>query len=133
MFYAWDITVSAGTLEASPKRERLVISKGVITRIEVKFAPGCHGLVKVRIFHHGSQLVPLTKDSWLTGDDEPIVSEQYFEVDTPKYDLQFVGASPNCDYDHTITVRVTVLPPAVASILSVVKVLEKMYNRLFGR
>jgi len=133
MFFAFDITINANTLEASPKTEELTLSKGVITRIEVKFAAGCHGYVKVRLFYHEGQLIPLSREEWLIGDDEAIPTDTYFEMTSTPYELKFVGISPDSDYAHTVTIRVTVLPKIVASALEVVRVLERIYNRLFGR
>jgi len=133
MFFAVDIVVDANTLEASPKEEKIALSKGVITSIEVKYAAGCHGYVKVRLFYHEGQLIPLSREEWLIGDDEAIPTDTYFEMTSTPYELKFVGISPDSEYAHTVTVRVTVLPKAVASVLEIVRVLERIYNRLFGR
>jgi len=61
MFYAWDIIIPADTEESDPVEQALKITKGVITKLSVKFPPGCKGLVKVRILRYESQLVPLSR------------------------------------------------------------------------
>lgn len=130
MFYAWDITISAGTAKTSPKTQTLTLSKGVITKLEIKFPAGCNGLVFVRILRSEFQLIPLSKDEWITGDDEAALTEGYYELETTPPELKFVGASPDCTYDHTITVRAQVLPRAVATFLPLVQVLTAFLQRI---
>ena len=114
MFWAWDITVTSGTTEASPKTQTLKLSKGVITGIDVKFPAGCHGRVKVRLLRSEFQLVPLSGGEWVTGDDEVVPTESYYELDETPAELKFVGCSPLATYNHTVTVRVAVQPAEVA-------------------
>jgi len=130
MFFVWDITVTADTKATSPKTQILKLSAGVITKIEIKFARGCHGMVGVRLKHHEFQLVPLTKGEWVTGDDESVAFDEYFELKTTPYALKFEGCSPNTLYNHTLTVRITVLPKAVASMIPVVELLAKLLSKL---
>lgn len=130
MFYAWDITVSAGTTTASPKTQVLKLSAGVITRVDIKFPAGCHGLVKVRIRRSEFQLVPLSKDEWITGDDETIPTEAYYELESTPTELKFIGASPGTTYDHTVTVRIQVLPKLVASFAPLANLLTSLLQRI---
>jgi len=130
MFFAWDITVTADTKEASPTTETLKLSAGVITHIGIKFARGCHGMVGVRLKHHEFQLVPLSRGEWVTGDDESVDFAEYFELKTTPYSLKFEGCSPNTLYNHALTVRITVLPRSVASMIPVVELLAKLLSKL---
>lgn len=130
MFWAWDITVTAGTTATDPKTQILKISKGVITRVDVKFPAGCHGLVKVRLFKSEFQLVPLSKGEWVTGDDESVPTEGYYDLETSPAQLKFVGCSPGTSHDHTVTVRVTVLPKQIASMLPVIDLLTRLLQRM---
>lgn len=128
MFYAWDITITSGTAESSPKTQTLKLTKGVITGILVKFPAGCHGLVKVRLHFHEFQLVPLSRGEWLTGDDEAIPSETYYEMGSPPYELKFVGHSTGTTYAHTVTVRVE-----VSRLETVQSALMRNLNKLFEK
>jgi len=132
MFYAWDITIPANTLESAPAEYKLYITRGVITHASVKYPAGCHGMVKVRLNYQESQLIPLTRVSWLTGDDSIIPVVEYFEVKTSPTFLRFRGCSPGTTYPHTVTVTVTVLPRAVASMIPVIELLTKLFSKLFG-
>jgi hypothetical protein len=130
MFYAWDIVVLAGTTEDNPKVQTLKLSKGVITRCDIKFPAGCHGHVKVRLHFHEFQLVPLSRGEWVTGNDETCETEAYYEMMGTPYELKFIGACSCCEYDHVITVRVQVLPKAIASWIQVIEALNKLLRRL---
>jgi len=132
MFYAWDITVAAGTKEASPKEQILKLTKGVITGVWVKFPPGCHGLVKVRILRSEFQLVPLSRGEWVTGDGETVVTEPYYELDTTPYAFKFVGCAPLTAYPHTITVRVSMQPEEIAAPWKVISNFIEIIKRLMG-
>jgi len=130
VFYAWDITITAGTLETAPKTQTLKLTAGVIINIDAKFPRGCHGLVKIRLFHHGFQLVPLSRGQWVTGDDEPVKMPHYFELTSAPYALKFQGVSPGTTFNHTVTVRVTVLPKSVASMIPVIELLTRLLQRM---
>lgn len=130
MIFAWDITISAGTSAASPKTQILKLSSGVIVKVEIKFASGCHGLVKVRLRHEESQLVPLSRDEWITGDDEAVSFPEFFELWTTPYQLKFLGCSPGTSYAHVVTVRVSVLPKSVASMIPFIELLTRVLQRM---
>jgi len=130
MFFAWDITLPANTLATSPKTQTLKLSKGVITKVEVKFARGCHGMVQVRLLHQESQLVPLSRGEWVTGDDEAVSFPEFFELWTTPYQLKFIGCSPGTTYDHVLSVRITVLPKQVASMIPVIELLTRLLERM---
>ena len=108
MFYAWDITISANTLDATPKEQILKLTHGIVTSIEIKFPSGCNGMVNVRILHRRSQLVPLSSGEWVTGNDETVPTETEFNLKANPFELIFVGCSPSTTYDHTITVRINI-------------------------
>jgi len=115
MFYAWDITVPAATPESAPVTQILKLTKGVITGVWIKFPPGCHSLVKVRILRSEFHLVPLSRGEWVTGDDETVVTETFYDLDVTPAQLKFVACSPGTTYPHTITVRVGLVPEEVAA------------------
>jgi hypothetical protein len=115
LFYAWDVTVPAGTEDSAPIEQTLKLTKGTVTKVSIKFPAGCSGLVKVRVFHEEFQLVPLTKGEYVTGDDETVDAEMLYELGSRPYALKLRASSPGCQYDHTITVRVTLMPTAYAA------------------
>jgi len=132
VFYAWDVTIPAGTAEASPKEQILKLTKGVITRLDVKFPPGCHGLVKVRLLRSEFQLVPLSRGEWVTGDGEVVQTEPYYELEETPAELKFVGCAPSTAYSHTVTVRVSVVPSEVGAPWQVLRDFVNIVKKLMG-
>ena len=130
MFYAWDITIDANTSVDKPKREVLPVTVGVITHIGIKFPRGCHGMVKTRLDRFKFQLVPLSAGEWVTGDNETVPFTEFFEIREVPPELVFYGCSPGTSYGHTVTVRVTVLPKRVASMIPLLELLTKMLRRM---
>lgn len=130
MFYAWDITVTANTTESQPQRKVLPISIGVVTQVSIKYARGCHGMVKVRLEHFKHQLAPESAGEWITGDNESVSWNEFFEIREVPPELVFLGCSPGTDWPHTVTVRVTVLPKTVASMVPVITLLTRLLKRM---
>jgi len=132
MLFAFDITIPANTLESAPTLETLKIAAGVITNIAIKFPSGCHGLVKVRIRHEETQIYPIPRGEWVTGDDETVPAEYYYDMGKASKELEFIAISPDTTYDHTITVRITILPLSVVSPLKVMEDLVAILKRILG-
>lgn len=131
MTFAWDITIPANTLATTPVEQELEITFGVITKVEIKFPSGCHGLVKCRLTRGGIyRLAPLSPDEWVTGDDEAASWHTYFLVDEPPNHVEFTGISPGTTYPHTVTVRLEILPRKVASMIPVLELLTRLLQRM---
>jgi len=126
MFHVWDITITANTLEAAPKEQQLELPIGIITKIDIKFPAGCHGMVKIRLLRWTFQLVPLSSGEWITGDDETIPTETYYELLEVPVFLMFKGCSPDTDYNHKVTIRIEVNPALKISDMQIIERLDKL-------
>jgi len=130
MFFCWDITVTANTTEKAAKPCWLQLPKGIITLVTIKFPAGCHGMVKVRLFKESLQLIPLSEDEWVTGDDESIPTDTYCELLDKPYKLKLIVCSPDTTYPHTITVRVDVQPEHAAGVSSLTRMFKGFLEKL---
>jgi hypothetical protein len=130
MFYAWDILIPADRKEATPIEQILELPIGIITQVHIKFPAGCHGMVKVRLFRWAFQLIPLSPDEWVTGDNESIPTETYYPLMATPTFLKFIGCSPSTDYDHTISVRIEVTPELDASAQAILSRFDKLVEVL---
>lgn len=130
MFFCWDITIEADTSEDDSDVYWLELPKGIITHVDVKFPAGCHGMVRVRLFQEALQLIPLSEDEWVTGDDESVPTDTYAELLDFPYKLKIQLCSPDTDYDHTITVRVNVQPEYAAGISSLTRMFKSFLDKL---
>jgi len=130
MYFVWDITIPNNTLEKLPLRQYLRITKGIITEVAIKYPAGCHGMVKVRFYRYEQQLIPLSEDEWITGDDETVPTETYGNLSEYPYQLKLVACSPDTDYDHTITVRIQVLPTFAAGLATITNLMQRLLDKL---
>uniref|UniRef100_A0A6M3M191 Uncharacterized protein n=1 Tax=viral metagenome TaxID=1070528 RepID=A0A6M3M191_9ZZZZ len=110
MFYAWDIKLIKGLSEATRQKSVLKLEKGTITKFELVFPSGCCGLVFVHINQALHQVFPKNPGDQLTGNGSTIVSTDEYELKEPPLELEFYGWNTDEIYDHTITVRIQLVP-----------------------
>ena len=132
MLFTWNVIVPANRLESDPVIETLQLSAGVITQIGVKFPAGCNGMVGVRLKHAEAQIFPVPRGEWVSGDDEEVVSAEHLEFSREKEALKINAISPDTDYNHTVTVRITMLPAYIATPYLFVMDLVRVFKRLLG-
>lgn len=128
MLYSWDVDVPANTAEASPVRQDLKLAYGVVSQVTVVFPPGCVGLVHLRVFRGGQQVWPSTADQDLAGDTFPVEWPEHYELTNEPYSM--VARLWNLDdsYEHTVTIRIAVLPRRAV----VAFALADVFGRLLG-
>jgi len=117
MLFDYAITVSANTLEASPKIQKLPVTRGILHRLEVEQYKGCHRYVGCRIFYHTTQIFPTNLDGEFKTDGYTIAFDDYLELFREPYELEFRGYSDGSDYDHTIVIRIGILKNKEALLL----------------
>lgn len=130
MFFCWDITIAANTTEKEPYRQWLGLPKGVVTHVDIKFPAGCHGMVRIRLFKEALQLIPLSEDEWVTGDDESVPTDTYAELLDSPYKLKLIACSPDTTYDHTISIRIQVQPEYAAGISALTRMFKGFLEKL---
>lgn len=111
MFYDFDIVIRAGTTEASPTTEILRLTYGIIHYVAIEMPPGCRGLVYCRIRRWESQVWPLNRGGYFRTEGPPIIFEERYPLLSRPYTLKFEGWSPNAGLDHSVFVRLGLLPP----------------------
>jgi hypothetical protein len=87
-------------------------------------------MVRVRLFQEALQLIPLSEDEWVTGDDETVPTETYAELLDKPYKLKFKMCSPDTAYSHTVTVRVEVRPEDAAGMFSLTRLFRSFLDKL---
>lgn len=110
MLYTADVPVKADTSEDDPEIQILGVARGIISWVSVLFPPGCHGMVYCTIASHEHQIAPSTEKMTMSGNGAPIEWDEYYECYQPPYELKIKAWSPGTTSNHTISVRVAVLP-----------------------
>ena len=110
MFYAWNFTLAANKAEAAKTKHALHLEKGTVTRCEIVFPVGCSNLVFVHIDEALHQVYPKDPTYKFVGDGSVIGCTDEYEIKEEPYTLQFHGWNTDEIYDHTITVRIQLVP-----------------------
>jgi len=110
MLYAWNIELTRNRTKATRQKTVLKLERGTITRFELVFPTGCCGLVYVHIDQALHQIFPKNPDYQLTGNGATIVSTDEYPIIEPPLELDFYGWNTDEIYDHTITVRIQLVP-----------------------
>ncbi len=82
--------------------------------------------------HSEAQILPVPRGEWASGDDEEVIAAYDIEFRREKEALKVEAISPDSDFDHTITVRITMLPAYIAMPYLFVADLVKIMKRLLG-
>lgn len=110
MYYAWNITLTKDGSSASPEKTVLLLEKGTIIRCETVFPSGCAGLVFTHIDDALHQVYPKNPDYQYSGNGESIIASDEYDLKEEPFQLQFYGWNTDEIYDHTITVRIQIVP-----------------------
>jgi hypothetical protein len=132
VFYDQALTIPADTKEATPVEAEVKLTHGVITHVEVEFAPGCHGMVSVYIRRGLRQVWPTNPDSYFASDGRAIVWEDYYELFDEPFSVIVGGYSPGTTYDHEIIFRFELTPQEIAERGKVQAGLLTNIGRLLG-
>lgn len=98
----FDVTIPAGTAEASPLEVETNFAAGELVGVELLFPAGCGGLVGVRLAVGHAQAIPTTAGSWLVGNGETLRYDLVGQINNGAWSL--IGYNADA-YDHTLHVR----------------------------
>jgi hypothetical protein len=105
------IDVPANTPQTAPVSQDIVLCKGFVSRVWVRFPQGPVGLLHVALYDGSTQLWPGAAGQWFTGDNE--IVEFDTEYDVPQsggsYKLTIRGWNEDDTYAHSALVRVWVV------------------------
>ncbi len=114
MFYDRALTIPANTARASVVSSELVLTYGVIHRVEVEFPEGCAGLAHFRVRRFEHQVWPTNPGGDFATNGHVITWNDYLQMYDEPFTLQLEGWNVDNTFPHTITLRVGVLPRSVA-------------------
>jgi len=130
MIYEEDLTIPASTPETSPVETLIEVTAGVIHRIEVQFPPGCFGLAHVVIVHENTQIFPTNPGQSFKGDAWVFSVNEYHVLDEPPFIITVRGWNEDDTYEHTITVRICILPEAVVNVAATLQRIYELWEQV---
>lgn len=110
MYHDVSFTIPANTAETVPEEQQVKLSHGIIHRVEVGFPRGCAGLAHLRIRDGLHQVWPTNPQGSFNSDDYTIPIDDRYELFDEPFILTLVGWNYDDTFDHTLEVRIGILP-----------------------
>lgn len=105
-------TIPAGTPVTAPVTVPLEIDNWDLESLDLEVPAGPAGLMGFQIYNNGVPWIPASEVGWLVWDD---IQQSWFMHDQPNASGWAVVGYNTGVYDHDVTVRMHVNPPAVAA------------------
>ena len=133
MYYDVSFTIPANTAKSSPEELVVKLTHGVIHRVELGFPRGCAGLAHLQIRRGLHQVWPTNPQGSFNTDGYTITFNEYYEFSTEPYVLTLVGWNLDDTYDHTLEVRIGILPSKVPISEGPITLAVRRITGRFGR
>ena len=106
MIYVANISTPANTAKAAMLRTRIVVTKGLVYKVEFYFPAGSAGLMGVAVFDGLYQVWPSSVGEFFLGENQIIPFEDMYLVESAPF--EFVCYTYNLDdtYAHAVSVRI---------------------------
>ena len=109
--YEQKINVPAATAVGSPVSQDINLTKGFLSKVQIRFPAGSVGLLHIALYNGATKLFPDDANQWYTGDNEVI--EFNTEYDVPNvsnsYKMTIKGWNEDDTYAHGALVRLWVV------------------------
>jgi len=106
VIYSAHITTIKETLITAPKPSDLVITKGLVYKVEVEFPTGSAGLMGVIICDGGFQLWPSNLGQWFTGDGSLISFDDVYLKESAPFKFRIFTYNEDTVYPHSVNIRI---------------------------
>jgi len=130
--YTAKLTIPPNTPRDSPVSVSVSLKKAVLTRIFIRIPPGHEALAGLCVKYGRLQLWPAEPGTGLSGDDETLAWDEYFELTPDPTTLTLEGYNEDDKYEHSFLVRFTTLPKPIALWQIALAKFVQMFSRLIG-
>jgi len=130
--YTIKLTIPANTSKDAPVSTSVKLARAVLTRISLRIPPGHCAVTGLRIKYGRLQLWPEEPGTWLTGDDETLAWDEYFELPHDPTRLTIEAYNESAEYEHTFLIRLITLPKAIALWQVALVKFAEAFRRLVG-
>lgn len=113
MFYSYNLTVTTSHTAASPKKDVLHLSSGIIHQVDFIFPDNSDKNIYVRILHGGSPLIPTNELSAIRADNTIISTREFFELTPGNNKLTIHSWNTHSTDDFLLTVNIGLLPKKI--------------------
>jgi len=130
--YTAKLTIPANTPRDRPVSVSIELTRAVLTRLSIRIPAGHCALTGLRISYADMCLWQEESGTWISGDDEVLEWNEYFELPDDPTRLTLEGYNEDDTYEHSFYVRMMTLPKAIAYPWLVVSKFVKLFSRLVG-
>ena len=113
MFYSYNLTVTTSHTEASPKKDVLDLSAGVIHQVDLLFPDNADKNIYVRIFHGSYQMIPTNRLEAIRADNTVISTREFFELPAGNNQLIVHTWNTHATDSLLLSVNIGVLPKKI--------------------
>jgi len=106
MIYSVNITTPKNTAINTPKATELVITKGLVYKIEIDYPSGSAGLMGVIICDGSLQVWPSSLGQWFTGDGNLISFDDIYLKESAPFILRVLTYNVDTAYKHAVNIRI---------------------------
>ena len=131
-YFSKSITTAANKSEGEVEPEKLLLTPGVIHRVDVRIPPGSEGLLHCHINHDIYQIAP-TRDGDFHGDDERVNYREHYDLGGGPYELTIHTWNEDDLYPHEIILGFGVLPGWVLLPFAIANKINQAFKALIGK
>lgn len=132
MWFETSLVIPKSQTKAAPAKVILPICSGVIHRVAIEAAPGCHREAGIRILYNEFQLYPLNASGWIRLDAAPRNFETREEIFQPAFELKIEGYNTDAKNNHEYIIGVGIMAPEVFPEYRETEGLIKKIARILG-
>lgn len=118
MFYSFNITVTTSHTAASPKKDYIDLSAGVIHQVDILFPDNATKNIYVRIFHGSYQLIPTNRLEAIRANNTVISTREFFELPPGNHKLVIQTWNTHATDPFLVSINIGLLPKRVMQPLS---------------
>lgn len=127
MLYRYSLTIPADTSLNNPVVQEFKIGAGILHWISIAASDACEHYVYFSIYCGSHQVFPSNPYEKFRPGAAPIEKEDHV-VNLAGWHWFMVGSSPDSRYDHTVDLRVGILPDVLVSPERIGETLLKMFT-----
>mgnify|MGYP000858213931 CR=1 FL=1 len=132
--YADEIYIPKNTNISNPEKKAFYVSLGTLDVVEIRFKGRFGGLVGVRIYDRGNQIIPQMSGKWLVSDRETVIINEYSrKLDGPPYIINVEAYNLDDTFNHTPELRFILvektLQQSIEDLISEIRTLIKKLGR----
>lgn len=110
MIYTFSDTIPANTTRSNRRRTVMKMTKGIIHKLEIQFPIGCAGVAHCTINAALHQVWPTNANESFASDGFVMSFDESYEIAQRPYSLDLWTWNLSTAHEHTITVRIGILP-----------------------